>query len=387
MPSTGWQGAKWVHTVNNWLQYYADLRVDGMDHQGDRLHIWGALALNCNPGSSGGGGQQNVVNGIHGTVNGSGGSFGTNFRQGTNYYANYDTWIDNVPSASTSATITAHYASYNNASGSSTFWTADPSWTVYFGSSGVEPSMPTVSIVSIGSEGAVFHVKTTSYGEPVLPDRYIEAKICAIDKPEYFGQPNKWAKAVAQLEADIAVNNSSDGEMTIIANNEYRYGANTRQQSGHDSPNYPAGTFFTKPFPASGMHVVSNNEDGNVTLSYELMTSDMENAQRDIVTKYSVNNDDWQIANTDIIGRQCSFTLHFDHHNQVFLRVIRSGMSDSDVVSINFVPSVNENKIYGSVGNVTKKINTLYGPVNGQSKKITKLYASVDGRATLIYKD
>lgn len=141
MASSGWQKEKAIHTVNSWLKYNANIRIDGITRSGTDLRVWGALALCCRPGASGGGGSQTVNNGISAALNGSGGKVkksgsstaATTFNEGTDYYVGFDTTYHNVSTSSNTYTVTASYKSCQNAACSSTYWTASPQWTIEIG--------------------------------------------------------------------------------------------------------------------------------------------------------------------------------------------------------------------------------------------------------------
>ena len=394
MPSTGWQGAKWIHTVNNWLQYYADLRVDGMSHEGNRLHIWGALALNGEAGASGGGGAQNVVNGIHGTLNGSGGSFGTNFKAGSDYHVNYDTWIDNVPSAATSATITPHYASYNNASGSSVFWTADPSWTVHFGSSGVKPDGITASINKVEWNKVTGNILINSYGQPADdPDRYIEFGIMPPSATDYGHPIYRWGIARRKTSALIVIdNNSNDLDFgPIIGMRPFKIGGYATNGTLSDwsfsntiyhtspapgsityehQPNTSTYTVIYTPNPANNF---SGYEPSHYSITMNAYNGSADAGYKEFPDATYDQPVSWEVyvpfgETRRIVGYQ----EYYDTESE-----------ESEIVLNNTDTPA---RLYGSVGNVAKKVDTLYGSVNGHAKKITKLYASVGGKTKLIYK-
>lgn len=390
MASSGWQNEIWIHTVNNYLQYKANIRVDGITHSGTNLRVWGAIALCCRPGSSGGGGTQTVNNGIRAYINGSGGSFGTFFRQGTDYYVGFDTTFYNVAVTATSYTVTANFSSCYNSSCSSTYWTSNPAWTISFSQSASTPSGLSVSNISSTWNTVTGTYSVGNWGGTSAG--YMAARVFGAT-----GDARLENQFNGQSSVTTTVTNSSiklDGGITIKGCGEYRvdlYASNSAGATNTSdittyTPPAPGqfsytdpGTVGTKIYPVTFTGVTANN------------VTDYTQSELVRTVRYKVGSGSWVYVEESVqktIDATTTFNVSIPASTSAQIEGWMSyrGLA-SESASVVITNSNAPVHYYGSAEDETHEVIKMYGSLNGETVKITKFYGSVDGVTRKVFED
>ena len=133
------------------------------------------------------------------------------------------------------------------------------------------PSIPEVTIREIYSNGALFHVKIDSYGDPdTQPEKYLEAEITVLNSTVYGGFDRVFNHSEFDvLEQDILVTNDDYivKDMEIQPNTEYKYGGYaTNKNPSDDYSQILTGSFATLPEPCEVRLV--EGDDTTATFSY-----------------------------------------------------------------------------------------------------------------------
>ena len=417
MATHGWQNEKFIHTVNNWLAYYANVSIDGISHTGSSLRVWGTIALCCRNGTSGGGGTQTVNNGISASVNGSGGkvkksgetaAYTSTFRQGTDCYVGFDTTYYNVSASTTSIELYAHFASCENASCSSVYWTADPHWTIYFDSSGTNPS--DLSIVynsstwnSVNATASLQHWGGVSGSrlEAIMVTGSSEADFNTITSSNWTNHGRLvWQKNTTAYSETFNMTPSNialqiDSPMPILGMRKYylaEWAVNSVSLSaglldttvrylppapGQLSYSDPGGA-GTKVVPVEYTGVVANN---NANYDQSELTRSV---------RYKIDDGQWVWVTQAVTAFDAvtSFDVSVAPGSYATVEAWMNyhGMS-SEVSTVTIPNNNNPFFIYGSVGGESVATIKWYGSVNDESKKIIKIYGSHEGVARKLFED
>lgn len=365
MATSGWQNEQFIKQCMTNYYYNGNINVSSITHSGTNLRVVGRVAL-CSRGTSGY--RYNWGNIIYANVAGKG---ATQVRPsgyyyvGTDTYCDFDVTISGVSATTTSYSLPVAFTSYN--------LNVTLYWTLSFDASATAPSGLTATLGTIYDDGADISVDLSSYGIPSSEaNRYIEASIMG---QSTYGGLYRFNYGMATNSKDFTINNSdrtnASRPLTIIGNTRYWYGAYATNTSLTTS--IVAGTFVTCPARITSIDAIDTGGDD---VLFRVNHGD-EGTELTIYTEYSFDGTNWVVASDEFaLTLSGTTTLTFRRRNS-------SGYYTTKRVTI----APFNAKLYGSVGGVSKKIDTLYGSVGGKSKKIKKLYGSVNGRSKLIYED
>lgn len=135
---------------------------------------------------------------------------------------------------------------------------------------------------------------------------------------------------------------------------------------------------------------VSSVTDNSATLSYSAAA---DGGVYDKTIQYSLDGTSWQTAATITGGSAVSSTfvisgLSAGTTYNVRTRVsTTAGTTAGSTITVTTSAPVQSCKLFGSVGNVSKKTVKWLGSVGGRSKYIIKIYASVNGKTKLVFED
>lgn len=259
MASSGWQGEVTLQSNGFGYDYFkGDLCINSISHSGGTVTVSAKFgvrnASNYNayyvyPINAK---INNITNYVGVTSN------NQNIAGGTRAESGSFTFTFDASAGSTSANIEVLWL-YNNGTASNS-----KTYTLYFDASVVAPNQPTVTITERYTNGAKFSVSLSSYGIPSdNPNRYIEAAILGQDSN--YGNPYKYATATATNSANITVNNSCNGNLTIQSNARYWYGGYATNNTLNN--NIITGSFYTMPTAPVGSNF---SQDSDTTASFQL---------------------------------------------------------------------------------------------------------------------
>lgn len=393
MASSGWLGEQTLATRSSNIRYVGDVRIDSIVRNTNNVVVSGAIRLGSR-GTSGYCGYYNY--GVQTRV--SGGSWQEilggfeNLCNGNNKEINFSTTISASASA-TSAQLTIDYKACYNSSCSSTYWTASPSWTIYFDQAVSPPSDLNVSTVSgLTTWNSVrLHGTVGSYGSPSsVNGRYIEIGLTD-NGSSLAGRRCATAQNANTLTATITNSSSAlGGGITLKGMTSvypYVYANNTQASAFYIS------NAITLP-PAPGILSYSESAGSNYTINY---TGDPSKnnpsysifSLRRIVRYRDSETSEWTVvangnAPLDIVTTE-TITIPAGHSVivEAWMTYNVDLIGEKSIVTI--ANTSNPISLLGSVNGESRKIEKLYGSVNGRTKEITKLYGSVDGVAKLIY--
>ena len=408
MASSGWQSEKDIHTVNAWLKYKANIRVDGITRSGTDVRIWGALALCCRPGASGGGGNQTVNNGISAALNGSGGKVkksgsstaATTFNEGTDYYVGFDTTYHNVSTSSNTYTVTASYKSCQNAACSSTYWTASPQWTLTIGT---PPSGLGIDSGSITSGWDTNNNRATLSARAYLSNygsggNMTSLSLLVLTQSYVAGLPHRWSNTTSGTTSNtFTLSNGSScadaGCIDIKGASDYYLGVfadNGPSQSRYAYPNI----VYTQPSPLASLTYSQSQGATNVTVSFTATGgSSSLNGSGSVTTQYcySTNGGSSYTNWTDISGtatawtaKSGSFTCNYGDSVVIKARQVYHGQASRDY-TVSFTATSGTAPSGGSVSITSSTWNSVTLSASGvnygypSSKSGRKISIGVSG--------
>ena len=401
MASSGWLGEQTLVTRSSNIRYVGDVRIDSITRNSDNVVISGAIRLGSR-GTSGYSGYYNY--GVQARP--AGGSWQVilpgfeSLANGNNKDISFTTTLA-ADSSATWATLTIDYKACYNSSCSSTYWTASPSWTVYFDQAVTPPSGLTVNPVYVSLLTPMIYWNRvhlngsiSSYGIPSdATGRYIEV---GLNDNSSSLSGRRGASAVGVTSTVKQINNSStayDGGVEIkgmATLYPYIYASNTQASSVF------IGSQIT--LPPAPSQITYTSDGGSPTTTYTFV---FKGIAANNITGYTVANllryvrykqtgdADWTyLANglSTAVGNITTFNRALSAGESVVVEGWQTyNGQKSEVTSVTITNTNNPAVLYGGVNGEARQVQKLYGSVNGQTKEIKKLYGSVDGVAKLIY--
>jgi len=393
MASSGWLSEQTLVTRSSNIRYIGDVRIDSIARNSDNVVVSGAIRLGSR-GTSGYSGYYNygvqarpaddswqvILPGFESLAN------------GNNKDISFTTTLAAAPNA-TWATLTIDYKACYNSSCSSTYWTASPSWTIYFDQAVSPPSDLNVFTVSgLTTWNSVrLHGTVGSYGSPSGANgRYIEVGL-NVNGTSLAGRRRATAQNTDDLYAIISNSSSAlDGGVALKGMTSvypYVYANNTQASAFYIS------SAITLP-PAPGILSYSESAGNNYTISYTGDPSKNNSSYsifslRRMVRYRDSETSEWTVvangnAPLDAVTTE-TITIPAGHSVIVEAWMTYNTNLISEKSTITITNTSNPISLLGSVNGEARKIEKLYGSVSGQTKEITKLYGSVDGVAKLIY--
>lgn len=265
-------------------------------------------------------------------------------------------------------------------------------WSYVFGSANVDlsdavyvpqfitpPTGLSVSLLETYADGAKFSVSISSYGIPDgVNNRYIEAGICAQNSYE---ATYKYEIAYNTTSSDITVTNASTrGTLTIRPNTRYYFGGYATNTADGGDTNKIEGQFVTKA-EAPTVQFVSATPN-SATLSYSVGADGGYHGRS---VQYSLDGGNTWRTGATISGSAAktgTFVINGLLSGASYTIQTRTlttvGATNGESVSFDTLVSEadNENRFYGSVNGLARKINAIYGGVEGTARRIIRLYGA-----------
>lgn len=243
------------------------------------------------------------------------------------------------------------------------------------------PTGLSVTPIEVYSTGAKFNVSVSSYGNPSSASgRFIEAG---------FAGQNAWvspalrsANATNVSSAIITVNNSSTKTqtLTIQPNTHYYYGGYAWNTVTDTAGIF--GTLTTLALPPQ-IALISKSSSA-ITMAY---TISADGGYHNKTIEYSIDGGvTWTTITTISGGSTTSgtFTVTGLSGNKNYTLEVRS-TTNAGHSSAFYYFNLSSLGLYGSVSNVSKKINDFYGEVGGYGQRAIKIYGSMNGKSKLVY--
>lgn len=420
MASAGWQQEKWIHDVNKWLSYYANVAIDGIVRGYNTVRVYGTIALCCRNGSSGqGGGSQTVNYGISADINGSGGrvkknnetgSYTTTFTQGTDCYVHFDTTFTNISPSTTRLDMYAHFKScYNAACDDSTaYWNAYPYWTIYFDAYGGDPSDFSITYNSSTWNSINDTVHVEHWGG--VSGKRLESIAVVGSNDSDIGSinSNNWQNYGRICWADFSKNKTVTFNM-VDDSSAYLHISNPLSLVGmrryylaawavnevDKSAGYFNSTLRYLP-PAPGLLSYQEPESGNIyTVNYVGVPAnnnpDHDPSQLTRTVRYKIDSGSWTYIENDTVVALATATTSAITIPASSSAVVEAWMNyhgmQSEVSSVTIVNSNSPVNAYCSVNDETALVDKIYGSVNSVTAKVVKVYASHEGVARKVFED
>lgn len=411
MASSGWQGEKTIYTRNSNIHYIANVNISSITRNTNNVVVSGKIRFGAR-GTSGY--SSYYVYGVDARP--SGGSWATilgdnvNISNGSNKDIDFSTTIS-VSSSATSATLTLNYRACYNSSCSSTYWSASPSWTITFSSSGSAPSGVSVAYNSSTWDTITATSTLTSWGglTGVIQGIVItgssadDAANATADNWTSMGRhvysynvPNTSTLSHQFAMSMAATHTDYNTPIDIKGMRHYKLAAWASNSAGNARA-FDNTLRYTPPAPGF-LSYRDNGGDSDKTYTIKYVgdtstnnSSGYEQAYLTRTVRYKIGSGSWVYvdnATVAVVGLEttASITLHPGESATVECWMTYHGMqSQVSRVTIN-----NTNlgyRLYGSVNGQTKKLGPVYASVNGRSKKLVRIYASVDGVARKVYED
>ena len=367
MASYGWQNE--IHVgwgASRAVEFKANINIRGFSHEGNKLHVWGQLALCPRPAIPNG--WDYYVDPVKGDVNGSGGSFGTHF--GTGYggdkYVDFDTWLD-CPAGDTTKTIVDHV--YTNG-----YWNSWPQWTIDITPSNTPPSGLSVGVNFRKWNEISLNLSIDSYGRPSdNSKRYIEGAI-ALPSDTGYGQHDFYRSAGAVKSGTISLYNGGGNDRgfgRILGMRAFKIGLFAT--NGAPNNNYTmflGSTVYHNPAAPGSLSFTHTTGSGTYTFKYATSSSNnysgYDRDSYEVYIRYSLNGSKWnhqvyRISPGQTASRTISAgpgdTLKVQAYQEYY--GLRSEVSEKSVTNTDIVPPSTP-----SVSLVSRKWNSITGTVS-----------------------
>ena len=411
MATSGWQVEKDLVQRSSAVKYIGSVRIDSIVRHSDNIVVSGKIRF----GSRGSNTQigTNYVNGVQAKP---GNNSGWDVILGSNEFIynsqnkdiNFSTTIG-VSSTATSASLVINYKACRNASCTDTYWTANPSWTLYFDPYGTKPSgiTPTYNSSTWNSVNATVSVSDWGTGTPnrvegIMVVGYDNNDFDTINASNWTSHGRiVWQKFTSSSSETINMSSSNidlqiDGPLQVKGMRRYYLagwavnsvdGAGGIDMTVRYLPPAPPQFTYTDPggvgaktYPVTFTGDTSSN-NSSIYFRAGLTRS----------VRYKIDNGNWVTIDSDTQA-ELDFVTSFNVTVPAgSVATVEGWMTyygmQSEVVTVTISNTNTAVALYGSVSGQTKLLKPVYASVNGRTRKLVKIYASVGGVTKKVYED